>query len=188
MSFGEFARPSRRQFVNQAGHALEEVLISVIANGLLTETQHGRYFADALPLSEGQQSMDAFDQFQGAVGIGLLEVSIELFAGKRAELLGRGHERYLLRMESITTARPHEFLAPQDAGLMSTAYLLATGTSPPPPSTSRTSIFVMWDPMCSLYAARSGGYVKNPLLKLLGNAFTHHLRVPGKDAVQRVPD
>ncbi len=40
LSFGEFARSSRRGFVDEAGHALEEVLISVIANSLLTETQH----------------------------------------------------------------------------------------------------------------------------------------------------
>ncbi len=38
--------------------------------------------------NEGQQSMNAFDQFQGAAGIGLLEASIELFASERAELSG----------------------------------------------------------------------------------------------------
>lgn len=86
LSFGEFARSSRRRFVNQAGHALEEVLISVIANGLLTESQHVGDFAHALPLSQGQQSVDAFDQFQRAAGISLLEASIKLFAGERAEL------------------------------------------------------------------------------------------------------
>ncbi len=54
LGFCEFARSSRRGFVNQTRHALEEVLISVIADALLTESQHVRYFTDALPLREGQ--------------------------------------------------------------------------------------------------------------------------------------
>jgi hypothetical protein len=86
LGFGEFTGTSWRGFVNQAGHALEEELLSVVTNSLLTETQHVGYFADALTLSEGQQSLDAFDQFQGAAGIGFLEAAIELLAGERAEL------------------------------------------------------------------------------------------------------
>ena len=65
---------------------LKQELISVITNGLLTQRQHVSHFADALALSQGQQGMDAFDQFQRTAGIGLLETAIELLAGERAEL------------------------------------------------------------------------------------------------------
>ena len=84
--FGQFAGSSWRGFVNQADHALEQELVSVVTNGLLTERQHVRDFSDALPLSQGQQGMDTFDQLQGTAGVGLLESTIELFAGKRAEV------------------------------------------------------------------------------------------------------
>ena len=70
--------------VNQTGHALEEELVSVVANGLLTESQQFSYFADTLTLRQDQERMDTFDQFQGTAGIGFLEAAIELFAGERA--------------------------------------------------------------------------------------------------------
>lgn len=40
LGFGEFAGSPWRGFVNQAGHALEEELVSVVPNGLLTESHH----------------------------------------------------------------------------------------------------------------------------------------------------
>ena len=42
--------------------------------------------------SESQESMEAFDQLQRAAGRGLLEMAIELLAGERAQLYGKGHE------------------------------------------------------------------------------------------------
>jgi len=40
---------------------------------------HIRDFSHALPLSQGQQGMDMFDQFQGTAGIGLLEATTGIF-------------------------------------------------------------------------------------------------------------
>jgi hypothetical protein len=58
-----------------------EELVSVIANRLLTQSQHLRDFTDALTLSPNQESMEAFDPFQRAAGVGLLETAIEVLAG-----------------------------------------------------------------------------------------------------------
>ncbi len=85
LGFGELTRSPWRRCVNQAGHALEQELISVITNGLLSERHHLGYFTNTLALSEGEEGVDAFNQFQRAAGVGSLETTIELFAGKRAE-------------------------------------------------------------------------------------------------------
>jgi hypothetical protein len=53
---------------------------------LLTERKHLSHATDALALSQGQEGMNAFDQFQRTAGIGLLETTIELLAGEGAEL------------------------------------------------------------------------------------------------------
>jgi hypothetical protein len=100
LSFGEFAGPPWGSFVHQTRHAFAEILLAVIAPGLLTKRQHLSHFADTLPLSQGKEGMEAFDQFQRAAGVGLLKTAIELLAGERAELEGKGHERYLLRRET----------------------------------------------------------------------------------------
>ena len=86
LGFGEFAGSSRRGLVSQTGHALEQELVSVITNCLFTESHHLSDFADALPLSQCQECVDTFDQFQGTAGVAFLETAIELFASKRAEL------------------------------------------------------------------------------------------------------
>jgi hypothetical protein len=86
LGFGEFAGSPWRSFVHQAGHALEEILIAVITNGLLTEREHLSHVADALALSQGQEGMDAFDQFQRTAGIGLLKTTLELLAGEGAKV------------------------------------------------------------------------------------------------------
>jgi hypothetical protein len=86
LSFGEFAGSPWRSFVHQAGHALEEILIAVITHGLLTEREHLSHVADALALSQGQEGMDAFDQFHRAAGVGLLETTQELLAGEGAQV------------------------------------------------------------------------------------------------------
>src|SRR5215468_6841255 len=86
LGFGEFAGSPWRSFVHQACHALEEILIAVITHGLLTERKHLSHVADALALSQGQEGMDAFDQFQRTAGIGLLETTKELLAGEGAQV------------------------------------------------------------------------------------------------------
>ena len=75
-----------RGFVHQAGYVLEEILIAVITNGLLTAREHLCHVADALALSEGYEGMEAFDQFQRIAGIGLLEATIALLAGEGAKV------------------------------------------------------------------------------------------------------
>jgi len=72
--------------VHQAGHALAEILIAVITHGLLTEREHLSHVADALALSQGQEGMETFDQFQRPAGRGLLETTIELLAGEGAKV------------------------------------------------------------------------------------------------------
>jgi hypothetical protein len=72
--------------VYQAGQALEEILIAVITHGLLTEREHLSHGADALALSQGQEGMEALNQFQRTAGIGLLETTIELRAGEGAQV------------------------------------------------------------------------------------------------------
>src|SRR4026208_616224 len=58
LGLGEFARSSWRGFVNQTGHTLEEELISVVPNGLLTESQQVSDFAHALTLRQSQEGMN----------------------------------------------------------------------------------------------------------------------------------
>jgi hypothetical protein len=53
---------------------------------VLTEREHLSHGADALALSQGQEGMDAFNQFQRTAGIGLLETTIELRAGEGAQV------------------------------------------------------------------------------------------------------
>jgi hypothetical protein len=77
---------------------VEEKRVAVIAHSLLPESKPLGDLVDVLALSESQESMKAFDQFQRAAGIGLLETALELLAGERAELYGKGHERYLLQI------------------------------------------------------------------------------------------
>src|SRR4029453_4067130 len=86
LGFGGFAGPPTRRLVYQAGQAFEEILIAVITHGLLTEREHRSHGADALALRQGQEGMDAFDQFQRTAGIGLLETPIELLAGEGAKV------------------------------------------------------------------------------------------------------
>jgi hypothetical protein len=86
LGFGKFAGPPWGSFVHQTRHAFEEILIAVIAYGLLPKRQHLSHFADTLALSQGKEGMDAFHQFQRAAGVGLLKPAIELLAGERAEL------------------------------------------------------------------------------------------------------
>jgi len=53
---------------------------------LLTERQHLGDLTDAQVLSQGKQGMDAFDELQRAIGVGLLETAIELLAGERVQV------------------------------------------------------------------------------------------------------
>ena len=52
----------------------------------ITERAHRSHVADALALSQGQEGMEAFDQFQRTAGLGLLETTRELLAGEGAQV------------------------------------------------------------------------------------------------------
>ena len=108
LGFGEFAGPSWGSLVHQAGHALAEILIAIIAHGLFTERKHFSHFTGLLALSQSQESIDALDQLERTAGEGLLETAIELLAGEGAELSGKGHERDPLRMETDGDDFPQE--------------------------------------------------------------------------------
>jgi uncharacterized protein YacL len=60
--------------------------MTVIAHRLLTESQHLGDLTDAQVLSQGKQGMDALDELQRAIGVGLLETAIELLAGERVQV------------------------------------------------------------------------------------------------------
>lgn len=83
---GAFAGSPWRRVVYQAGHALAERRMAVITHGVRTESAHRSHVADALALSQGQESMETFDQFQSPPGLGLLETTIELLAGEGAQV------------------------------------------------------------------------------------------------------
>jgi len=86
LGVAQFVGSPLRRWLKQAGHALEQELVSVLTNGRLTQSQPVRDFSHALALSQGQQGMETFDPFQGTAGIGFLEATTQWFASKRAEV------------------------------------------------------------------------------------------------------
>ena len=65
---------------------LQQKEVAVIAHGLFAQAQHGGDFLDAHILGQSEQSVDAFDQPQGAAVVGLLKTAIELLARKGTEV------------------------------------------------------------------------------------------------------